>query len=110
MVGWDGSRLKIWLDDERNPNDWVENPKSWFWVKNSYDAIELLDDIRRKGNTVDVMSFDHDLGGSDTSRRVVLWCCEQEWWPKECRVHSANPVGYEWLSGMINRYGPGVSR
>lgn len=101
--------MKIWLDDERDPQNWVENPKSWFWVKNSYDAIELLDDIRRRGNSIDIMSFDHDLGGDDTSRRVVLWMCENDFWPDECRVHSMNNVGREWLTGMIDRYGPGVS-
>lgn len=30
-------------------------------------------------------------------------------WPDECRVHSMNNVGREWLTGMIDRYGPGVS-
>ena len=50
------------------------------------------------------MSLDHDLGGDDTSRRIVLWMCENEFWPDEVVVHSANPVGVEWLEGMIARY------
>ena len=98
--------MKIWLDDLRDPKDWVANPTSWFWVKNSYDAIELLSDIRRKRSSIDAMSFDHDLGGEDTSRTVVLWMCEYDFWPKEATVHSSNPPGVEWLRGMIQRYAP----
>ncbi|WP_306669305.1 cyclic-phosphate processing receiver domain-containing protein [Rhodococcus pyridinivorans] len=59
-----------------------------------------------KTGGVRVMSLDHDLGGDHTSRAVVLWMCEHEVWPDEVSVHSANPVGVEWLTGMINRYHP----
>jgi hypothetical protein len=98
--------MKVWLDDLRDPVEWVKNPRSWFWVKNSEDALELLEDMKRKGNRPDAMSFDHDLGGSDTSRRVVLWMCENEFWPVECTVHTMNNVGRDWLCGMIQRYAP----
>ncbi|WP_353955436.1 hypothetical protein [Rhodococcus sp. 14-2483-1-2] len=30
--------------------------------------------------------------------------CEDGVWPTEIRVHSANPVGVEWLTGMVERY------
>lgn len=56
------------------------------------------------------ISFDHDLGGDDTSRRVVLWLCENSEpnkWPATASVHSMNPIGREWLTGMIQRYGEG---
>ena len=52
------------------------------------------------------MSLDHDLGGEDTPRPVVIWFCEADYWPTEVVVHSANPVGIEWLEGMIERYKP----
>lgn len=39
---------------------------------------------------------------------VVLWLCENDRWPPEVRIHTANPVGREWLTGMARRYGPGV--
>ncbi|KAF0967291.1 hypothetical protein BPODLACK_04261 [Gordonia sp. YY1] len=32
--------------------------------------------------------------------------CEHEVWPEVVRVHSANPVGVEWLTGMVDRYRP----
>jgi hypothetical protein len=34
----------------------------------------------------------------------VLWFCEHNIWPREVKVHSANPVGVEWLESMIERY------
>ncbi|UUG69890.1 hypothetical protein SEA_MORKIE_29 [Gordonia phage Morkie] len=88
--------MKLWVDDLRTP------PEGWAWAKTSTEAIAMLD-----GNAVTDLSLDHDLGGDDTTRPVVLWMCEHEVWPSgEIRVHSANPVGVEWLTGMVDRYRP----
>ncbi len=99
--------MKIWVDDIRTP------PASdWQWAKTSADAILCLEIRAGIGNhkyltgPIEVMSLDHDLGGDDTSRRIVLWMCENNFWPNEVRVHSANYVGVEWLEGMIERYKP----
>ena len=90
---------KLWVDDIRlAPDD------SWAVAINSEIAINILISHKVLNIPLDVMSLDHDLGGDDTSRRIVLWCCEENWWPEEVRVHSANPVGVEWLEGMIERY------
>ena len=51
---------------------------------------------------------DGRAGRDDRARPVVLWLCENDRWPPEVRVHTANPVGREWLVGMARRYGPGV--
>lgn len=83
----------LWVDDVRPA------PEGWHWAKNSDEAIDALASQRW-----DLMSLDHDLGGEDTSRRAVLWLCENGNWPDEVRVHSANPVGVEWLTGMVKRY------
>jgi hypothetical protein len=53
----------------------------------------------------DVMSFDHDLGGDDTTRSLVMWMCENDVFPASALVHSSNSVGSEWLVGMLQRYG-----
>ncbi|QDK03001.1 hypothetical protein KNU71_gp116 [Streptomyces phage Braelyn] len=96
---------KIWVDDERpKPDD------SWTPMKNSTVAILLLKALKRRGLVPRAISLDHDLGGDDTARAVVLWMCENEFWPTEVYVHTANPVGRDWLVGMIDRYGPGVAR
>lgn len=84
---------KLWVDDIRRA------PQGWHWAKTSTETIKALASQRW-----DVMSLDHDLGGEDTSRRAVLWLCENGNWPDEVRVHSANPVGVEWLTGMVSRY------
>lgn len=91
--------MRLWIDDLRDP------PDGWAWAKTSREAIDTL-----SGGGVTEISLDHDLGGDDTSRTVVLWMCERDEWPAVVRVHSANPVGVEWLTGMVERYGPGVTR
>ena len=52
------------------------------------------------------MSLDHDLGGDDTTRPVVLWMCEHRWRPDHLYVHTGNPIGEQWLVGTIRRYAP----
>lgn len=91
--------IRLWIDDLRPA------PDGWTWAKTSAEAIDAL----RQGGVMAV-SFDHDLGGDDTTRPVVLWLCEHDAWPPVVHVHSANPVGVEWLTGMAERYGPGVTR
>jgi len=91
------SIVNLWIDDLRPA------PEGWSWAKSSQVAIDLLG-----CHHYDAVSFDHDLGGDDTTRSVVLWMCEHEIWPTVVYVHTANPVGREWLVGMTERYGPGV--
>lgn len=91
--------MKIWVDDIRTPPD-----SGWLWFTSSAYVIKALSIYYNKGFEIDLMSLDHDLGGDDTTRPIVLWMCENDYWPKEVVVHSANPVGVEWLTGMIERY------
>lgn len=91
---------KLYIDDLRPA------PRGWALAKTSAEAIAILE----ASPVFEEISFDHDLGGEDTTRKVVLWLCENEdKWPERAYVHSFNPVGREWLTGMINRYGCGVS-
>ncbi|BBX82200.1 cyclic-phosphate processing receiver domain-containing protein [Mycolicibacterium aubagnense] len=92
--------MLLWVDDERPA------PAGWVWARTSAEALaHLLGDV-----IVEAISLDHDLGGEDTTRPVVLALCERGDWPAKVFVHTANPVGREWLEGMIRRYGPGVCR
>lgn len=101
--------MKIWVDDIRTPPD-----DTWIWCKSSQATLRYLVNAKiavAKGwvdadTAISVMSLDHDLGGEDTTRYVVLWCCKNNFWPEEVKVHSANPVGIDWLEGMIERYKP----
>jgi hypothetical protein len=91
--------MKIWVDDVRTPPDW-----SWAWYLTSDEAINALKWLKKMGDDIKIISLDHDLGGDDTTRPIVLWMIENDFWPVEVKVHSANPVGREWLEGMIERY------
>jgi len=93
--------MKLFVDDLRDPPD-----STWTVARTSAAALHLL----QHGHTVDELSLDHDLGGDDTSRPVVLWLAEHNLWPAVVHVHSMNPVGAEWLTSMVERYGPGITR
>lgn len=97
---------KLWIDDLREDPDtrWRDIciPDGWVWVKTSADAIAALSDTPG----FDEVAFDHDLGGADTTRQVMLWMIEHNVWPARISFHTANPVGREWLVGMARRYAP----
>lgn len=107
---------RLWVDDLRTPPDSRPHPYNagqtisdgWWWARTSKQAINSLSYHNAgPGERYDEMSLDHDLGGDDTTRPVVLWLCEHpQAWPDRVVVHSANPVGREWLEGMIARYKP----
>lgn len=97
-------KTKLWVDDLRAPSDFLFDYTEWAWVKTPLEAIEYLEE-----NDVKVISFDHDLGESEEgvsldSRSIVYWLIENNYSCDEYRVHSANPVGREWLTAMIARY------
>lgn len=79
--------MKLWLDDVRDAPD-----EGWKVARTYQEAISLLE-----GGKVRVMSFDHDLGQSETGYDVATWVEKgaAEGWLKrmEWSVHSANTVG-----------------
>lgn len=96
--------MKLFVDDERPA------PEGWVLAKTSSEALTILTKVHELGHTLDAISLDHDLSTvmyeDDTTRPVMLWMCEHEWWPTEVYVHTANPCGEEWLVGMTQRYAP----
>lgn len=103
--------LKLYIDDIRDPPD-----STWATFRTSSEALAFLRGVYgslvgapgydKTDNQVeiDVISFDHDLGGDDTTRPIMTWMCEYGIWPSEVLVHSANPVGKSWLLGMADQY------
>lgn len=87
--------MKLWIDDERPPlSEFTVNAMS------SAQAIRVLSDARDAGVVVELISFDHDLGGTtgdDTAQPVMKWIIANNYWPLEMRFHSANPIGHKWL-------------
>lgn len=97
--------MKLFVDDERRA------PEGWNIARSSKSALVFLNFWRNGGSAViDTISLDHDLsihdGEDDTTRPLVLWMCRNEMWPKNVYVHTGNPVGEEWLVGMVLRYAP----
>lgn len=77
---------KLWVDDLR------QAPDGWVWVKSSSEAIDWLCD-----HTPAEISFDHDLGGNDTSMKIAnyieIWASRGFIDRFTWHIHSANPVG-----------------
>ena len=96
---------RLWVDDLRPA------PPGWTWAKSSAAAIELLDE-----GEFAAISLDHDLGGEDTTRPVVLWLCEHDRWPEVVHVSQSREgllTGHKSREGVLHgfwarRYGPGV--
>lgn len=91
---------KLFIDDERFP---PENQGGWVIARSSGEAIYFI----VKYGWPNRISFDHDLGGSDTAMFVVYWMAEEissgrykgsmpEWY-----VHSQNPIGKKNIEGYL---------
>lgn len=97
--------MKLWIDDLRD----APGP-DWHTARTSEIALTVLQNSRNKASdwlaNFEEVSFDHDLGGDDTSRRVLIWMIENDHWPKVVRFHTMNPIGRKWLVGTAQRYAP----
>jgi len=94
--------MRLYIDDIRVPKT-----PDWFIVRSSADAIDFFRDM----GCPEYISFDHDLGGDDTSMIIVKWMVENDldnpgFIPQgfEFNVHSANPVGAANITGYLNAY------
>lgn len=94
---------KLYIDDIRTPST-----EGWSITRNSKETIDYMVD---NGCPV-YISFDHDLGGEDTSMVIVKWMIEHDLNNKgkfipynfEFNVHSANPVGKGNIEATLNSY------
>ncbi|KQO98213.1 cyclic-phosphate processing receiver domain-containing protein [Leifsonia sp. Leaf264] len=91
--------MKLWIDDLRPapPGDWVI-------ARTSAEALAVLEE--HAGKPIEEISFDHDLGGDDTTRRVLMWMIENDVWSSTVYIHTANPIGRNYLAGTARRYAP----
>lgn len=90
---------KLFLDDVRSPEE-----QGWTIARSSGRAIRLC----TLWGMPNQISFDHDLGGEDTSIKFILWMVEalideEIQLPKgfSYTVHSMNPVGVENIHGHM---------
>ena len=93
---------KLFIDDERDPpNDGTE----WVVVRNSKHACHWV----AYYGLPDFISFDHDLGGDDTSMKFLQWlandCLEDgREFTFGYYVHSQNPIGKANIEGFIESF------
>ena len=93
-------QLNIWLDDLRAPKE-----SGWFWYTGYDDLIRFLEICKLADRDINMLSLDNDLGTEKEGYHVCLWLAENNYWPEEIRVHSANPVALRNMAHVINRYG-----
>lgn len=92
--------MKLFIDDDPNR----KSPDGWYVARDSATAILFVVTFI---NTITDISFDHDLGGGDTSVPVADYIEEAAYSGALTRrinitVHSANPVGAKRLQQAID--------
>lgn len=93
--------MRIFLDDLRSPPD-----NTWTVCRNAADFVAAL----TSGNTIEAISFDHDLGHPRFTGRIAARLAMSylyTWTPRAdicMHVHSANPVGSDNIRNDILDY------
>lgn len=89
--------MKIYVDDTRNA------PKDFVLANNYKSAINIINENKEN---IEFLSLDHDLGGNKSGYDICLYLVENEIYPKEINLHSANPVGVRNMYQLLDRYMP----
>jgi len=83
--------MKIFLDDERIPIHWVGYDKNWTVVKNHTEFIELVSNCINNNISIDIISFDNDLGdGQLEGYDCAKWLTNEGIVIPEVWVHTMN--------------------
>lgn len=88
-------KINIFLDDLRKPYN------GFTLAKNYEECIELLNNYK-----VDIISLDHDLGEGKSGYDIAKYMVENNIYPKEIYIHSANPVGVQNIFQLLSHYAP----
>lgn len=93
---------KLFIDDERYP----VNESEWVIARSSEEAKYI---VSTKG-IPQFISYDHDLGGDDTSMHFIRWLIERyldgdiKTFPVNYTVHSQNPVGARNIKALLDGF------
>lgn len=73
------------------------------------EAIELIEDAKRRGEEVELIDLDHDLGdyakdGGDVVN-FLYYLAQHEIYPP-VKIHTSNPVGRKNMIQIVNRFLP----
>ena len=100
--------MRIWLDDERDPNDedvqkTFPSAKNgpWTWLKTVEDVLHYLN-----RDEVDFISFDNDLGEGNQEGRVLAGIIEERAFngsmrPIRWEIHSQNVIGTDSIANAM---------
>ena len=100
--------MKIFLDDLYETQRASQIPAGYIGVKNFDEFKELLEDTLQKGEKIEGISFDNDLGeGEKEGWEIAKWLTDVhpeifEGQP-ELFIHSANPSGRERIDNYLKR-------
>ena len=97
MYGLTGE--KLWIDDTRPA------PSGFRACKSYNEAIAALEYFTLCEGGVDLVCFDHDLGGTKTGYDIAKYIVEKQIPIGEYRIHSMNPVGAKNIYELLNSYG-----
>ena len=91
--------MKIWFDDIRPMPEGFD-----VWIKTSEECLAFILENSKK---IELISFDHDLGGEDTTMPVAKMLERAAYFneikPIKWRVHSANPEGRRNLIATLTK-------
>ena len=94
----------LWLDDFRNPVEYIIGDYDIIWVKNYEDFCKY---INEKG-IPEIICFDHDLGeeksGYDCAKFVVNYCQKHKLDIPTYDIQSSNTVGKDNIRSLMNNW------
>ena len=95
-------KYKLFIDDERYPIG-----DSWVIARTSNEAVEII----KEHGIPSFISFDHDLGGSDTSmifiHKMIDFILDGDMMIPDnfdFYVHSQNPIGKQNIEGILKSF------
>lgn len=94
----------LWLDDFRNPAEYIVGDYDIVWVKNYEDFCKYISE----NGLPDIICFDHDLGeeksGCDCAKFVVNYCQEHNLDIPSYDIQSSNSVGKDNIRSLMNNW------
>ena len=94
----------LWLDDFRNPKEYLTGEYEVIWVK-TYE--EFCSHLENNG-LPDIVCFDHDLGteksGLDCARYLVNYCQKHNLDIPQFDIQSSNVVGKDNIRSLMDNW------
>lgn len=98
--------MKIWLDDQLDDPELPARhvPDGWIGAKNSEEFKRLVTEAKERGEKIESLDLDNDLGGDNEGFRLLDWL--KLFWPEVLleagiEAHSKNEMRKEWMKNFI---------